>query len=55
MLSVFFFEYSERLIGTFFYLKINTHKFSALIDPRSFETFEFLYPIQLHRNPNVLN
>ena len=42
MLSVFFLDYSERLNGTFFYLKINTHKFSALIDPRSFAILSVL-------------
>ena len=29
-------------MARFFYLKINTHKFSALIDPRSFAPFQIL-------------
>ena len=50
MLAVFFFELSERLNGTFFYLKINTHTFSALIDPRNFATFQVLVSYTTSKN-----
>ena len=37
-------------MARFFYLKINTLKFSALIDPRSFATFQILVSYTTSKN-----